>query len=471
MTEPRSAGAEPATTRRPFSVPRDLLDRYNQAGPRYTSYPTVPEWSAGFGPEETFAALDANREQRAGVPLSLYVHVPFCSKLCYYCGCNIHLARDHALVDRYLDAVDREVGTIAEHVGGQRPVVQLHWGGGTPTHLDPDQIRRLFGSLTRRFDLAPDAEVSIEVHPAVTTPTQMETLAELGFNRISMGVQDFDPEVQKAVHRIQPFEMTRDLVELSRRLGFVSVNLDLMYGLPHQSPERFAATLEKTMAIRPDRIALFNYAHLPALYRHQRALKDLPGPELKLALLETAVDTFLAHGYRYIGLDHFALPDNELVRAVEDRTLRRNFMGYTTCADSDLLAFGMSAISELAGAYFQNQRKLVDYLADVESGRLPVVRGMNLSADDQLRRDVIFSLACLGSVDKARIAEHHGISFDTTFAGELAALEPMAADGLLDLRDDRIEIQPRGQLLVRNVCMVFDSYLRATPGRTFSRTI
>lgn len=454
-----------------FEIPRDLLDRYNQAGPRYTSYPTAPEWSGEFKAEATIAALAANRADRADKPLSLYVHVPFCAKLCYYCGCNIHLTRDDALVERYLSAVDREIAAIARHVDLLRPVVQLHWGGGTPTHLTPDQLRRLFGSIVSRFQLAPGAEVSLEVHPAVTTADQMETLADLGFNRISMGVQDFDPVVQKAVNRIQPFDLTHDLVKLARKLGFQSVNLDLMYGLPHQTLERFADTLAKTMTIRPDRLALFNYAHLPAIFPHQKAFKDLPGPDLKLALLESAISGFLAHGYRYIGFDHFALPENELVRALEDRSLRRNFMGYTTCADSDLLAFGMSAISELAGAYYQNERKLDDYLAAVETRELPVVRGMNLSADDRLRRDVIFDLACLGVADKALIGGKHGIDFDRSFAAELEQLAPMAADGLVALHPDRVEILPRGQLLVRNVCMVFDAYLRSSAHRTFSRTL
>ncbi|MBU6428809.1 MAG: oxygen-independent coproporphyrinogen III oxidase, partial [Cyanobacteria bacterium REEB65] len=421
----------------PFALPRDLLARYDQAGPRYTSYPTAPEWGSDFGPAEAVASLQANAVERAETPLSLYVHIPFCAKLCYYCGCNIHLTRDDALAERYLAALDREIGAIAQYVDTRRSVVQLHWGGGTPTHLDPDQIRRLFESLTRRFRLAADAEISIEVHPSVTTGEQLRTLADLGFNRISMGVQDFDPVVQKAVNRIQPYELTRDLVDLARELSFSSVNLDLMYGLPHQTLERFADTLGKTMAIRPDRIALFNYAHLPNLFPHQKALTDLPDPELKLTLLEQAISTFLAHGYRYIGLDHFALPENELVRALEDQTLRRNFMGYTTCAETDMLAFGMSAISELAGAYTQNQRKVPEYLAAVEAGNLPVVRGLALSADDKLRKDVIFDLACLGRVDKKRIETRHGISFDQVFAPELAELAPLAADGLVALLPDR----------------------------------
>ncbi len=456
-----------------FTVPRDLVAKYDVPGPRYTSYPTVPEWSGDYAAADAYASLDTNAQARKGVPLSLYVHVPFCSKLCYYCGCNIHLTRDDALVERYLQAIATEVALIAEHVDTSRPVVQIHWGGGTPTHLNPRQIETLFGILTGRFKLAPGAEISLEVHPNVTTEAHMQALAGLGFNRISMGVQDFDPIVQQAVNRIQPYELTRDLVELARELAFQSVNLDLMYGLPHQTLVRFEDTLKKVGQIRPDRVALFNYAHLPSVYPHQKGFKELPTRDDKLDLFEQAIAFFTGQGYQYIGMDHFALPENELSRSRQDRTLRRNFMGYTTCADSDLLSFGMSAISDLDGAFYQNERKLPAYFDAIEAGRLPVIRGMDLSEDDKLRRDVIYTLACHGWLDKAAVSRRHGASFDDAFAGELRDLRPLAADGLVALEPDHIRVLPRGQVLIRNICMVFDAYLRRRPdaARTFSRTV
>lgn len=456
-----------------FKVPRELLAKYEQAGPRYTSYPTVPEWSAAFGEAETREAIRDNGRERAGFPLSLYIHIPFCAKLCFYCGCNIHLTRDEALVERYINALDREIGSVADQIGTKRPVVQIHWGGGTPTHLDPDQLERVYHLLSSRFKLAKAAEVSLEVHPAVTSDAQLERLAKLGFNRISMGVQDFDPVVQRAVNRIQPYEATHDLVSKSRELGFQSVNLDLMYGLPFQTLVGFEITLAKVMKIRPDRIALFNYAHLPALFPHQKGFKELPDAALKLDLLEQAIATFMRHGYQYIGMDHFALPENELARAKIDQSLRRNFMGYTTCADSDLFSFGMSAISDLDGAFFQNERKLEGYFEAIEAGRMPVCKGMILSADDKLRRDVIYTLICHGYLDKRAIAARHAIDFDATFATELAELGTMRDDRLITLTPDAIRVESSGQLLIRNLCMPFDAYLRRRPAesRPFSRTI
>jgi oxygen-independent coproporphyrinogen-3 oxidase len=454
-------------------VPRELVDKYDQPGPRYTSYPTVPEWSADFGQADVEAALAANARDRAGLPLSLYIHVPFCAKLCYYCGCNIHLTRDDDLVERYIAAVDREVGGIADLVDAARPVVQIHWGGGTPTHLNPDQLTRLFGTLTKRFNPAKDAEISLEVHPNVTSRAQMQTLSGLGFNRISMGVQDFDPAVQKAVNRLQPFEVTRDLVETARSLNFQSVNLDLMYGLPLQTLEGFRDTLAKVGFIRPDRVALFNYAHLPAMFPHQKAFRELPDRQLKLDLFELAIDYFVGQGYQYIGMDHFALPENELSRSRQDRTLRRNFMGYTTCADSDLLSFGMSAISDLDGAFYQNERKLPGYFEAVEAGKLPIIRGMNLSPEDKLRRDVIYTLACHGYLDKGKVEARYGIAFDEHFSADLDDLRDMERDRLVEVGPDAITVLPRGQVLIRNVCMPFDAYLRARPAaaRRYSRTV
>ncbi|HEY9899158.1 MAG TPA: oxygen-independent coproporphyrinogen III oxidase [Pantanalinema sp.] len=458
----------------PFVVPRELMARYNTSGPRYTSYPTAPEWSEAFGRDDALRAIADNQAARPRTPLSLYVHLPFCHKLCYYCGCNMLVTKQQDLVERYLSAVIREIDLTAKLIG-DREVVQIHWGGGTPTFLSSEQLTRVYRAISDRFAIDPQAEVSIEVHPPVTTFEQLETLAGLGFNRVSMGIQDFDPEVQKAVNRIQPFEQTRDLIEKARELGFISVNTDLMYGLPFQNTAGFAATLDKIKQLRPDRLALFNFAHMPWLKPHQSLIKEetLPTPDEKLALFELAIDSLIAQGYRYIGMDHFALCDDELSTAQADRTLRRNFMGYTTRADSDLYSFGVSSISDLDAVYYQNPRKLPDYLAAMEADALPATRGMRLSADDRLRRDVINRLIGHCYLDKAEIEQLHGISFDAYFANELPKLAPLADDGLIELSPGALKVTPRGQLLLRNICMVFDAYLdKLAPGtRRFSRTL
>ncbi|MDB5098087.1 MAG: oxygen-independent coproporphyrinogen oxidase [Cyanobacteria bacterium RYN_339] len=459
-----------------FKVPRDLLDKYNTAGPRYTSYPTAPEWQDGWGDAEGFEVLAQNNAERADVPLSLYVHLPFCHKLCFFCGCNMLVTQKQDLVTSYLDALELEIDRVSRRFDhARRPVVQIHWGGGTPTYLKPDQLARVFNALSSRFNVAQDAEISLELHPAVTSDEQLVTLKQLGFNRVSMGIQDFDAKVQQAVNRIQPYELTRDLIARCRELGFDSVNTDLMYGLPHQGLAGFEATLDLVLGIRPDRIALFNYAHVPWLKKHMEAIKeaDLPTPDEKLRIFEMAIGRLLDVGYRYIGMDHFALPDDELSRAQEARTLRRNFMGYTTCADSDLIAFGCSSISDMDRAYTQNERNVQDYIAAIGSRELATKRGMRLSDDDRLRRDVINDLFCNLYVDKQAVAAKHGVAFDATFAKELAALAPLAADGLVELAPDHLHITPRGQILLRNVAMVFDAYLDKRPAseRRFSKTV
>jgi oxygen-independent coproporphyrinogen-3 oxidase len=457
-----------------YRVPRALIETYNTRGPRYTSYPTAPEWRTALSDEDARAALQANREARADVPLSLYVHIPFCVKLCYYCGCNRIITRSVDLVERYIRALDQEVGEVAV-LAGERPVVQVHWGGGTPTHLTPLELRRVFGSLAKRFEMRPDAEISIEVHPPVTTFEQLETLRDLGFNRVSMGVQDFDPVVQKAVNRLQSYEQTAALIDRARKLGFQSVNLDLMYGLPFQTPTGFEATLAQVETLRPDRVALFNYAHVPHLQPGQRMIDpdSLPQPAVKLELFEMAIDHFIGRGYRYIGMDHFARPEDELARSLDQRTLRRNFMGYTTCADSDLIGFGISSISDLDTMYLQNVKQLEPYFAAMGEGRIPVARGLALSADDRLRRDIINRLICHCHVEKAEIEALHGIDFDQTFAIELRELRALEADGLVTLTAGALHVPPRGQILLRNVCMPFDAWLRRQPGeaRTWSRTV
>lgn len=461
-----------------YEVPRALIDKYDTTGPRYTSYPTAPEWRGAFPVTEALAVIDANNAERADVPLSLYVHVPFCHKLCYYCACNMLVTKNEALVERYLKAVIREMDAVARRIDRKRrQVAQIHWGGGTPTYLNSSQLERLFTAITDRFDLLPGAEVSLELHPPVTSFEQLETLKRIGFNRVSMGIQDFDPEVQQAVNRLQPYEQTRDLIARCRELGFASVNADLMYGLPLQTLAKFEATLRKVETLRPDRLALFNYAHVPWLKKHQKliALSSLPERDTKLGIFELAIAEFLRQGYRYIGMDHFALPDDELAVAQAKRTLKRNFMGYSTWADTDLYAFGCSSISGLDRAFLQNAHDVHEYVKIMEKdgSELPVKRGLVLTDDDRLRREVISALFCVLYVDKADIGRRFGIDFDAYFAAELRALEPLAADGLVELAPGHLQVTPRGQVLLRNIAQPFDAYLgKSAPGeRRFSRTV
>ena len=440
-------------------VPRALLARYSRPIPRYTSYPTAPSWQDDLPAEVARAQLD--RAAADPGPLSLYAHLPFCKKLCFYCGCNMMVTRSSTLVERYLAALLEEVRQAGERFAGRRQVVQLHWGGGTPTHLSVEQLGKLHGALQQAFPFAPDAEQSIEVHPPVTTVEQVQALAAMGFNRVSMGVQDFDPVVQKAVNRPQPFEQTRDLIAACRQAGFCSVNVDLKYGLPHQNLERFARTLELVGQLRPERVALFGYAHLPALKPHQKLMPEaaLPAPEQRLELFELAADTLAEQGYHYLGLDHFALKGDELQVAQEQRTLRRNFMGYTTKAGSDMLAFGSSAISDLGPAFLQNAREVAGYISRVEGGQLAIDRGCLLTPDDLIRQAVIHDLFCVLELDPARLSERLGIHFQSYFASELERLRPLAADGLVELAPDRIRVTPTGQVLLRNVAAVFDAHL------------
>ena len=436
---------------------RSLLERYGRDPvPRYTSYPPANCWHESSVDAPALLAASGQR------PLSLYVHVPFCRKLCFYCGCNMLVTRNSALVEQYLRALEMEVDLTARLLKEIPEVVQVHLGGGTPTYLEPAQLIRLVSTLRSRFPWKLGAEASIEVHPPVTTSEQMRTLAALGFNRVSMGIQDFDPVVQTRVNRIQPFGQTRDLIRTCRELGFVSVNVDLMYGLPLQTVDGFMKTLDRIEELRPDRIALFGYAHVPSLKKRQGQFKpdELPGVELRLTLFETAMTRLLSAGYQYIGLDHFALPDDELCRARADGTLRRNFMGYTTCAESDVLAFGPSAISDIGGAYLQNEREVHKWIKHLERGELAVTRGHRLSVEDSARRELIMQLFCRLEVDLDFLARRYPEAFGDGFEAERPALERLERDGLVQREKARLRVSPDGQLLLRTVASAFDAYFR-----------
>jgi oxygen-independent coproporphyrinogen-3 oxidase len=451
-----------------------ILPRYETAAPRYTSYPTAPAWGDDYGPDEYRRDLGA---VEPGAPLSLYAHVPFCRSLCHFCACNRVITRDEALPARYLEAVEREVAAVRAAIPEPGPVSQVHWGGGTPTHLDPDQLRRLFAALTDPFSVADDAEISIEVDPRVTSGEQLQALRECGFNRISMGVQDFEPQVQEAIHRTQSAEQTAELVASARRLGFQSVSLDLIYGLPFQRPETFERTLKTVLDIGPDRVALYGYAHVTWVAKQQRGFerKDLPDAPTRLGVFTLAIRRFLEAGYVHVGMDHFARPEDELVRALRERTLRRNFMGYTTQAGVDLLGFGPSAISELSGSFAQSHRDLDAWEDAVRTTGFATMRGHVLTDEDRVRRWVISRIMCLGEVRAAEFEALYGGVFAERFAPELARLETEVADGLVVREaDGSLTVTELGRILIRNVASVFDAYLgeqRKLERPLFSKTV
>ena len=452
----------------------DLLHRYDRPGPRYTSYPTAVEFHDGVG-RETYERHLARAARRTGQPLSLYVHLPFCRERCTYCGCNVVVTRRREVERRYRAFLGREIREVADQLGPRRGVRQLHWGGGTPSYMRPTEMRGLFGVLTDHFQIEPGAEVAIEVDPRVTSAEHLAVLRELGFNRLSMGVQDFTPEVQARVNRIQPFELTAALMGSARRLGFDSINIDLIYGLPLQTPATFERTLEQVLALRPERVASYSYAHVPWVKGQQRRieLEELPAPAVKLQLLERVGTAFTSAGYRPIGMDHFAVPEDELARAAENGTLWRNFMGYTVRHAPDTVAFGLSAIGDVAGAYIQNEKKLNRYEAAVDATGLAACRGYVLDASDRLRRHLITALMANLRVEHAVVERAFDIDFSETFARELAALEPLEADGLVRREPERLVVTSAGRFFLRNVCMVFDTYLErhGSGGRTFSRTV
>ncbi|MBI5070084.1 MAG: oxygen-independent coproporphyrinogen III oxidase [Deltaproteobacteria bacterium] len=451
-----------------------LIQKYDRPGPRYTSYPTAPEWSEAFGPEQYHSHL-ARADADPG-PLSAYVHLPFCREMCRFCGCNVIATHDTTRADAYLDLLEKEIAMVAERLPRRRAISQLHWGGGTPTFLDEKQLARCHAAVARHFGFAPDAEKAIEIDPAITRKSQIDVLADLGFNRISMGVQDFEPRVQETVGRIQGEKETRELVEHARARGFHGVNLDLIYGLPFQTPESWAHTLDRIIAIRPDRMAVFGYAHVPWAKPHQRLLPvdKLPDTALRVQLFLMAAEAFGKAGYRQIGLDHFALESDELARAQDGGYLYRNFQGYTVRPADDTVAFGMSSISDIGGAYAQNAHKLKDWGDHVAAGRLPVERGTAMTADDILRRFAINRVMCLFRLDLGEIEQKFGAAARQALSPSLIQLRELQDDGLVTFDGDVLRVTPLGQLLVRNVAMLFDAYLpkhAKDKQQTFSRTV
>jgi len=449
----------------------DLLRKYSVPGPRYTSYPTAPSFHTGFGETDWQAALAVSARGRA---LSLYTHIPFCDSLCYYCGCNMVATHDYNKTRPYLAALEREMATTAAHIDPARRVHQLHWGGGTPTYLNPDDIRALMAATQRHFTLAGDAEISCEVDPRELTRAHLEALRECGFNRVSFGVQDMDPGVQQAVNRIQPAQLIEQVLDWSRELGFSSINLDLIVGLPKQTPDSFRRTLEQVVRWVPDRVAVFAYAHVPWMKKHQRLIReaDLPDLAARLALQQTVNAQLGEAGYVNIGLDHYARPEDELVRAQQNKTLWRNFQGYTTHKDSDILAFGASSISQTVDAYMQNEKNLKRYQERVGYTGLAVERGIHLTRDDQIRRDAITRVMCDLELDFAGFGAQWSIDFARYFADALADLRPLADDGLVELDGERVTVTGPGRLFLRNIGMCFDRYLKDAASDTprYSRT-
>ncbi len=442
-----------------------LINRYNVSGPRYTSYPTALEFDHSMD-EQSYIRTLKNLDQ--SVPLSLYIHIPFCWHVCYYCACNKVITRDYGRVEPYLLALEKEMSLISQQLSDQR-VTQVHWGGGTPTFLRREDRQRLIDLLRHYFHFDDDGEIelSIEVDPRTVTPDDLVALSQLGFNRLSLGIQDFDPKVQKAVHRAQSFTEVQQLVETARQQEFESISFDLIYGLPHQSVESFKRTLDKVIKLKPDRLSVFNYAHLPHRFKPQRRINesDLPTSKEKLSIFQLTVEMMQQGGYVYIGMDHFALPDDELAIAQKKGELHRNFQGYTTRKECDLIGLGVSAISSVNNCYVQSHRTLKEYQDCLSENRLAAWRGMKLDQDDVIRKAVIFELICNFELDIVRFSKHFNIEFWHYFKSTMSQLESLADDELIQLSDDWLRVTSKGRLLVRNVCMAFDRYLGQKSGK------
>ncbi len=454
-----------------INVDLDLVRKYDRPGPRYTSYPTAPHFTENFQPVDWEAHI-ANNNATGERPLSLYFHVPFCDTLCWFCGCTTLISRQRGPIDEYVDYLFREIDLYAGRLHPDREVVQIHFGGGTPTHLTPDQIRLVGNRLHSTFRISDDAEISIEMDPRGLTRDHLAALSEAGFNRASLGVQDFDPKVQHAVNRVHDEALVSDVLSGIREAGFKSLNLDLIYGLPFQTVSSFEDTLKTILHFVPDRLAVFSYAHVPWMKPHMRLIKetDLPAPEQKLEMLKQIIETLTGSGYEYIGMDHFARENDELTLAQRSGTLQRNFQGYSTRAGADIYAMGMSSISQLPFCYAQHAKELPCYYDAIDDGRLPVVKGIALSEEDALRRDVIMRLMCDMALDFDSLSSRLGIDFQSRFEDELAQMSPFEEDGLLERKATGIEVTQQGRLFIRNIAMTFDAYLEESNAR-FSRTV
>jgi oxygen-independent coproporphyrinogen-3 oxidase len=454
----------------------DLIRRYDQSGPRYTSYPTVAQFHSNITEDDYRRWAQHSNEDPIPRSLSLYFHIPFCDTVCFYCACTKVVTKNHTRATEYLQHLYQEIALQAHLFDKDRKVEQLHWGGGTPTFLDSEQIRELMAVIRRHFSLLDDdtGEYSIEIDPRSVDREKLSVLRECGFNRVSLGVQDFNPDIQRAVNRLQSVEITRSAIESARALGFKSVNIDLMYGLPLQTIETFTGTMEQTIELSPDRIAVYNYAHLPKRFKPQRRIEesDLPSANEKLDILQLTINMLTDAGYVYIGMDHFAKPDDELAVAQQNGTLQRNFQGYSTRGDCDIIGMGMSAIGRVCDNYNQNVRDMEQYYTMLDEGRLPLDRGIELEPDDLLRREVITQLMCNFRLDIRALESEWDFNFTSHFSHELEELQLMQADGLLSIDSEQLEVLPAGRLLVRNICMVFDYYLRSDGGgNRFSKVI
>lgn len=455
-------------------VTTEMLQKFDVSGPRYTSYPTADRFVEAFTEDSYKLALEQRRIGGMALPLSIYVHIPFCESLCFFCACNKIVTKHHERSAEYLGYLRREIDLHVAHLGAGQTISQLHLGGGSPTFFSDDELSELMSMIKQSFVLAPNGEYSIEVDPRTVNDTRLEHLATLGFNRLSFGVQDFDEEVQKAVHRIQPAEQVFSLVETARRLKFESVNVDLIYGLPKQTPESFSRTLAQIVELRPDRIALYAYAHLPERFKPQRRISEyeLPAAPAKIAMLSDALSAFLSAGYVYVGMDHFALPDDALAIAKRQGRLHRNFQGYSTQPDCDLISLGVSAIGRVGATYSQNAKTIEEYYDYLDQGRFPVVRGLALSHDDLVRRSVIMALMCQGQLQYESIELAYLIDFKTYFASELEALKELESTGMVVLDDNSIQVTDTGWFFVRAVAMLFDRYLQTDRNRArFSKII
>lgn len=456
-----------------IELSEELIRKFDTLGPRYTSYPTADRFNTAFTEQSYLAYLEQRATNTANPPLSIYVHLPFCESLCYFCACNKIITKDHGRAAEYLRYLDKEMALVAARIGSDRKTVQLHLGGGTPTFFTSDELRQLMTMLRSHFDFTPDAELGVEIDPRTVKDGTLSMLAELGFNRNSFGVQDFDPAVQQAVNRIQPLEMVEKAVVESRKANFQSINADLIYGLPKQTLESFSRTLDSLIRIAPDRIALYNYAHLPSRFKAQRQIveSDLPSAEARLQIFLMSMRRLLDAGYVYIGLDHFSKPDDELNKARLNKSLHRNFQGYTTRAECDLIGFGVSAISKVGNSYSQSVRTVTAYYQRIDDGQLPVEKGFDLNSDDLLRRQIIMTLMCSAPVEIDAINSEYGIDFNTYFAREMSLLKQYEEAGLITIDPTAIRVTPKGRLFVRASGMVFDKYLSQPTTSTYSKLI